>query len=104
MWVLPTRLRDNALSNARLEYKWEDQFNLAIDPGTAREYHDETLPAAAAKTAHFCSMCGPRFCSMKIRQEVHEYANQKELNEGNALQQGLAQKAAEFNSGDGQLY
>ena len=96
--------RDDALSKARFEFRWEDQFNLAIDPGTAREYHDETLPAAAAKTAHFCSMCGPRFCSMKITQEVREYANQQGLEEADALQQGLAQKAAEFNSGDGQLY
>ena len=84
--------RDDALSKARFEFRWEDQFNLAIDPGTAREYHDETLPAAAAKTAHFCSMCGPRFCSMKITQEVREYANQQGLEEADALQQGLAQK------------
>lgn len=96
--------RDNALSKARFEFRWEDQFNLAIDPGTARQYHDETLPADAAKTAHFCSMCGPRFCSMKITQEVREYANKKGINEADALEKGLAQKAAEFNSGNGQLY
>ena len=65
---------DDALSKARFEFRWEDQFNLAIDPGTARSYHDETLPAEPAKTAHFCSMCGPKFCSMRISQDVRDYA------------------------------
>ena len=68
------QLRDNALSKARFEFRWEDQFNLGLDPDTARSYHDETLPKESAKVAHFCSMCGPKFCSMKITQEVREYA------------------------------
>src|SRR5688572_27210272 len=68
------QLRDNALSKARFEFRWEDQFNLGLDPDTARAYHDETLPKDSAKVAHFCSMCGPKFCSMKITQEVREYA------------------------------
>jgi phosphomethylpyrimidine synthase len=96
--------RDNALSKARFEFRWEDQFNLAIDPGTAREYHDETLPADAAKTAHFCSMCGPRFCSMKITQEVREYAKEQGVEPEKAIAQGMAQKAAEFKANDGYLY
>ena len=68
------QLRDNALSKARFEFRWEDQFNLGLDPDTARSYHDETLPKDSAKVAHFCSMCGPKFCSMKITQEVRDYA------------------------------
>jgi phosphomethylpyrimidine synthase len=68
------QLRDNALSKARFEFRWEDQFNLGLDPDTARSYHDETLPKDSAKVAHFCSMCGPKFCSMKISQEVRDYA------------------------------
>jgi len=68
------QLRDNALSKARFEFRWDDQFNLGLDPDTARSYHDETLPKESAKVAHFCSMCGPKFCSMKITQEVREYA------------------------------
>ena len=70
---------DDALSKARFEFRWEDQFNLAIDPGTARSYHDETLPAEPAKTAHFCSMCGPKFCSMRISQDVRDYAESQGL-------------------------
>ncbi|MCL4156909.1 UNVERIFIED_CONTAM: hypothetical protein GTU68_033833, partial [Idotea baltica] len=85
--------RDDALSKARFEFRWEDQFNLSLDPETARSYHDATLPAEGAKTAHFCSMCGPSFCSMKITEEVQE-----------ALEQGMAKKAAEFQSTGGQLY
>jgi phosphomethylpyrimidine synthase len=69
------QMRDDALSKARFEFRWEDQFNLSLDPDTAREYHDETLPADGAKVAHFCSMCGPKFCSMKISQEVRDFAN-----------------------------
>src|SRR5690606_2293594 len=71
------QLRDNALSKARFEFRWEDQFNLGLDPDTARSYHDETLPKESAKVAHFCSMCGPKFCSMKITQEVRDYAAQQ---------------------------
>ena len=71
--------RDNCLSKARFEFRWQDQFNLSLDPDTAREFHDETLPAEGAKEAHFCSMCGPKFCSMKISQEVRDYAADQEL-------------------------
>jgi phosphomethylpyrimidine synthase len=96
--------RDNALSKARFEFRWEDQFNLCIDPETARSYHDETLPAEGAKDAHFCSMCGPHFCSMKITEEVRAYAAEQALAEGAALEHGMADKAAEFKAGGGQLY
>ncbi|MBE2294387.1 MAG: phosphomethylpyrimidine synthase ThiC [Phycisphaerales bacterium] len=98
------QLRDNALSKARFEFRWEDQFNLGLDPERAREYHDETLPKDSAKVAHFCSMCGPHFCSMKITQEVHEYAARQGLDSETALTQGLAEKAAEFNESGGQIY
>jgi phosphomethylpyrimidine synthase len=96
--------RDNALSKARFEFRWEDQFNLALDPEVAREYHDETLPQEGAKLAHFCSMCGPHFCSMKITQEVREFAAQKEMNEEAALQAGMKEKAAEFIASGGEIY
>jgi phosphomethylpyrimidine synthase len=96
--------RDDQLSRARFEFRWEDQFNLAIDPGIAREYHDETLPADAAKTAHFCSMCGPRFCSMKISQDVRDYALAQGVAAQEALELGLAEKAAEFQEAGGELY
>jgi phosphomethylpyrimidine synthase len=96
--------RDDALSKARFEFRWEDQFNLAIDPGIARSYHDETLPADAAKTAHFCSMCGPRFCSMKISQEVRDYAAQHAIDAEAALALGLSEKAQEFEAAGGELY
>ncbi|HEX8652567.1 MAG TPA: phosphomethylpyrimidine synthase ThiC [Pyrinomonadaceae bacterium] len=96
--------RDNALSKARFEFRWEDQFNLALDPEVAREYHDETLPQEGAKLAHFCSMCGPHFCSMKITQDVREYAAQKELDEQAALQEGMKEKAAEFVASGGEIY
>ena len=98
------QLRDNALSKARFEFRWEDQFNLALDPEVAREYHDETLPQEGAKLAHFCSMCGPHFCSMKITQDVREYAAQKELDERVALQEGMKEKAAEFATTSGEIY
>src|SRR6476646_1124134 len=91
--------RDDALSRARFEFRWEDQFNLSLDPDTAREFHDETLPAPAAKGAHFCSMCGPKFCSMKITQDVRDYAAAHGLDDDSALAAGLAQKAAEFHDG-----
>jgi phosphomethylpyrimidine synthase len=87
---------DDALSKARFEFRWEDQFNLAIDPETARAYHDETLPQDGAKVAHFCSMCGPKFCSMKITQDVRDYAEQKGLTVVDAVEVGLAEKAAEY--------
>ena len=96
--------RDDALSKARFEFRWEDQFNLALDPETAREYHDETLPADGAKVAHFCSMCGPKFCSMKITQEVREYAARQGLEEQAALEEGLKEKASEFKEGGSEIY
>jgi phosphomethylpyrimidine synthase len=98
------RLRDDALSRARFEFRWEDQFNLALDPDTAQAYHDETLPAPGAKVAHFCSMCGPQFCSMKITQEVRDFAAAQGLAEQAALEAGLAEKAREFREGGAELY
>jgi phosphomethylpyrimidine synthase len=95
---------DDALSKARFEFRWEDQFNLAMDPETARSYHDETLPAAPAKTAHFCSMCGPKFCSMRISQDVREYAALHGVGEDQAIELGLKEKAAEFVAAGGELY
>ena len=88
--------RDDALSKARFEFRWEDQFNLSLDPHRAKEYHDATLPSDAAKHAHFCSMCGPKFCSMKITQEVREYAKSQNLTPEKALHKGMADKAEEF--------
>jgi phosphomethylpyrimidine synthase len=87
---------DDALSKARFEFRWEDQFNLSLDPVTARAFHDETLPAAGAKLAHFCSMCGPRFCSMELTQQLREYAAEKDLQTEEAVEVGMAEKAAEF--------
>jgi phosphomethylpyrimidine synthase len=87
---------DDALSKARFEFRWEDQFNLALDPATARAYHDETLPAQPAKTAHFCSMCGPKFCSMRISQDVRDYAEAKGMDLTSAVEIGLKEKAVEF--------
>jgi phosphomethylpyrimidine synthase len=98
------RLRDDALSQARFEFRWEDQFNLSLDPETARAFHDETLPAQGAKLAHFCSMCGPHFCSMKITQDVRDYAVQKGIEEGNALLAGMQEKAEEFKRTGGKIY
>jgi len=96
--------RDNALSKARFEFRWEDQFNLSLDPDTARDFHDETLPAPAAKGAHFCSMCGPHFCSMKITQDVREYAAAHGIAADAALAAGLEEKAREFQSSGQELY
>lgn len=90
------QLRDNVLSKARFEFRWNDQFNLSLDPDTAREFHDETLPAEGAKVAHFCSMCGPKFCSMKITQDIRDYAKEHGLSEMDAVQEGLDSKAREF--------
>ncbi|NYT57926.1 phosphomethylpyrimidine synthase ThiC [Alcaligenaceae bacterium] len=97
-------IRDNALSKARFEFRWDDQFNLGLDPDTAKDFHDETLPKDSMKVAHFCSMCGPHFCSMKITQDVREYAKQKGLQENEALHQGLQEKAIEFVKKGAQIY
>ena len=96
--------RDNALSRARFEFRWNDQFKLSLDPETAQEFHDATLPAEGAKVAHFCSMCGPHFCSMKISQEVRDYAADKGLDERAAVEAGMQEKAQEFRSGGAKLY
>ncbi len=98
------RAWDDALSKARFEFRWEDQFHLALDPETAREFHDETLPAEGAKLAHFCSMCGPHFCSMKITQDVREYAATLGVAEDEALKKGMAEKAEEFRRGGAEIY
>jgi phosphomethylpyrimidine synthase len=98
------QVRDNALSQARFEFRWEDQFNLSLDPETAREFHDETLPAQGAKVAHFCSMCGPHFCSMKITQDVRDYAAQKGLEDQAALKAGMQEKAEEFKKTGAKIY
>ena len=97
------RQRDDALSRARFEFRWEDQFNLSLDPDTARAFHDETLPKDAAKTAHFCSMCGPKFCSMKISQDVREFATKQQISEQERLA-GMQQKSAEFREKGSELY
>ncbi len=96
--------RDNALSKARFEFRWEDQFNLSLDPVTAREFHDETLPQEGAKTAHFCSMCGPHFCSMKITEDVRKYAAEQGLAEEDALKKGMEEKSREFTEKGSELY
>ncbi|PAW83484.1 MAG: phosphomethylpyrimidine synthase [Pedosphaera sp. Tous-C6FEB] len=96
--------RDNALSKARFEFRWEDQFNLSLDPVTAREFHDETLPQEGAKTAHFCSMCGPHFCSMKITEDVRKYAAEQGIAEEEALKKGMEEKSREFTEKGAELY
>ncbi|WP_445479055.1 phosphomethylpyrimidine synthase ThiC [Lysinibacillus irui] len=96
--------RDDALSKARFEFRWRDQFNLSLDPERAVEYHDETLPAEGAKTAHFCSMCGPKFCSMRISQDIRNYAKEKDLNTTEAIHQGMKEKAEEFKKAGSQIY
>ena len=96
--------RDNALSKARFEFRWEDQFNLGLDPDKARSFHDETLPKDSAKVAHFCSMCGPHFCSMKITQDVRDYAAKMGVDEAAALEQGMAEKSEEFKAKGAQVY
>jgi phosphomethylpyrimidine synthase len=95
---------DDALSDARFDFRWEDQFNLSLDPDTARAFHDATLPAPPAKTAHFCSMCGPHFCSMKITRDVRAYAAERGLDDTDALSEGLREKAAEFGASGGRIY
>lgn len=96
--------RDNAISKARFEFRWEDQFNLSLDPDTAREFHDETLPAENAKVAHFCSMCGPHFCSMKITQEVRNYAEKNGLDTLKAIEEGMKEKSKEFKDKGSEVY
>ncbi len=99
------QVRDNALSKARFEFRWEDQFNLGLDPEKAQEFHDETLPKDAHKSAHFCSMCGPNFCSMKITQDVRDYAREHGVaDEAAALAEGMAAKAREFREQGGEVY
>ena len=101
------QLRDNALSKARFEFRWEDQFNLGLDPEKARAFHDETLPAEGAKIAHFCSMCGPKFCSMKITQEVRDYAASLDANATPAAVNataGMEEKSIEFRKSGSKIY
>ncbi|WP_312366711.1 phosphomethylpyrimidine synthase ThiC [Stenotrophomonas sp.] len=98
------QVRDNALSKARFEFRWEDQFHLGLDPEKAKEFHDETLPKDAHKLAHFCSMCGPHFCSMKITQDVREYAAEQGVDEAQALVAGMAEKSAQFLAEGGEVY
>jgi phosphomethylpyrimidine synthase len=98
------QVRDNALSKARFEFRWDDQFNLGLDPEKAREFHDETMPKDAHKSAHFCSMCGPKFCSMKITQDVRDYAAEHGVDEGAALEEGMAEKAAQFRAEGAEVY
>ena len=98
------QIRDNALSKARFEFRWDDQFNLGLDPDKAKSFHDETLPKESAKVAHFCSMCGPHFCSMKITQDVREYAAKEGLNEADALAKGMEVKAVEFVKQGAEVY
>ena len=95
------QIRDNAMSKARFEFRWEDQFNLALDPDTARAYHDEDLPQESGKVAHFCSMCGPKFCSMKISQEVRQLDSDGAFDE---MKSGMQQQAAAFREHGGELY
>jgi len=99
-----SQIRDNALSKARFEFRWDDQFNLGLDPDKAREFHDETLPKDSAKVAHFCSMCGPHFCSMKITQDVREYAAKQGISDIDALKQGMEVKSIEFIKGGAEIY
>jgi phosphomethylpyrimidine synthase len=98
------QIRDNALSKARFEFRWRDQFNLSLDPERAIEYHDETLPAEGAKTAHFCSMCGPKFCSMRITQDIRQYAHAQGLDEESARNSGMEEKSKEFREAGSQIY
>ncbi len=98
------QIRDNALSKARFEFRWRDQFHLSLDPERAMEYHDETLPAEAAKTAHFCSMCGPKFCSMRITQDIRDYAEEHGLDTEEAIEAGMKQQSESFRSQGGSIY
>jgi phosphomethylpyrimidine synthase len=98
------QVRDNALSKARFEFRWEDQFNLSLDPVTARSYHDATLPTEEAKTAHFCSMCGPKFCSMRISEDVRQYADEQGYSAQEALEKGMQEKSRQFAAQEAELY
>jgi phosphomethylpyrimidine synthase len=98
------KIRDDALSKARFEFRWRDQFHLSLDPERAMAYHDETLPAEAAKSAHFCSMCGPKFCSMRITQDIREYAEQNGLETQEAIEAGMKQKAEDFKAAGSSIY
>jgi phosphomethylpyrimidine synthase len=98
------QIRDNALSKARFEFRWEDQFHLSLDPDTAKQFHDATLPDNAAKVSHFCSMCGPHFCSMKITQDVRDYAASKQVDEQQAIQIGMKEKSEEFKKTGSEIY
>ncbi|KAG1434435.1 hypothetical protein G6F57_021586 [Rhizopus arrhizus] len=97
-------IRDNSLSKARFEFRWDDQFTLGLDPDTAKEFHDETLPKDSMKVAHFCSMCGPHFCSMKITQDVRDYAAAQGVSEKDALQKGMQEKSVEFVKKGAEVY
>lgn len=96
--------RDNALSKARFEFRWHDQFNLSLDPERAIAYHDETLPAEGAKIAHFCSMCGPKFCSMRISQDIRDYAKLQGIEETQAIEQGMSEKSEAFKKAGHAIY
>ncbi len=96
--------RDNAISKARFEFRWEDQFNLSLDPETALEFHDETLPQEGAKSAHFCNMCGPHFCSMRITEDVRKYAAEQGINESEALKKGMEEKSSKFIEKGAEVY
>ncbi|WP_284188122.1 phosphomethylpyrimidine synthase ThiC, partial [Zoogloea oryzae] len=98
------QIRDNALSKARYEFRWDDQFNLGLDPDKAKSFHDETLPKESAKVAHFCSMCGPHFCSMKITQDVRDFAAAQGIAEAEALEKGMETKAVEFVKKGAEIY
>ena len=91
------------MSKARFEFRWEDQYNLSLDPMPARDYHDETLPKDGAKTAHFCSMCGPKFCSMELTQKLRDFAGERRLSDSDAVEKGLQEKAQDFRS-KGEIY
>ena len=96
--------RDDALSTARFEFRWHDQFNLSLDPDTARDFHDETLPKESGKVAHFCSMCGPKFCSMRISHDLRDLAASQGLSDPEAIEQAMAAKSAEFKAAGGEIY
>jgi phosphomethylpyrimidine synthase len=98
------QIRDNAMSKARFEFRWEDQFNIGLDPDRAREFHDETLPKESAKVAHFCSMCGPQFFSMKISQDVRDFAAKEGIAEAEALAKGMEVKSVEFVKKGAEVY
>jgi phosphomethylpyrimidine synthase len=103
-WPQASPKGDLAVRRRGRQFRWEDQFNLSLDPVTAREYHDETLPQDGAKSAHFCSMCGPHFCSMKITEDVRKYAAEQAISEEEALQRGMEEKSAEFVQAGSELY